>query len=171
MLRAGLILLLFIVQSCSHLGDSTSGGANSPYSSVREQESAAFEFDDFIHREGVIVFRSWNGNFIGTDCDTDLRFLPDLHVEMVEYGVTTATYKGTYHIDSDSQIAAKFTGFDHPWPTMVVRRKSAGLELLPADAGTGFVMGNRGSTTLPSNAGSYWPFQQIAAGGTIKSRD
>jgi hypothetical protein len=170
MTRRGLLLLILLAttgcqQSARNIAhtDDVPTDANSV--------SSIAEFDDVIHHDGVILFRSWNGHFIGTDCDTDLRFMPNLHVEMVEYGRKIATYKGTYQIDDKGQITVSFAGFDHPWPAMLIRRAATSLELVPASSGNEFVMGNRGNTTLPSNAGTYWPFRHIAANGKLKSGD
>jgi len=170
MTRRGLLLVILLAStSCQQSARDASHGNSFP--TETNTESPITEFDDVIHHDGVILFRSWNGHFIGTDCDTDLRFMPALHAEMVEYGEKVATYKGTYQIDDKGQITVSFAGFDHPWPAMLIRREATSLELVPASSSNEFVMGNRGSTTLPSNAGSYWPFRHIAANGKLKSGD
>jgi len=170
MTRRGLLLFILLTTASCHESARDASPGDAPTTDASSVAPIA-EFDDVIHRDGVILFRSWNGNFIGTDCDTDLRFMPDFHAEMDEYGQKVATYKGTYQIDANGEITVAFIGFEHTWPAMLIRRDATSLELVPDSGDKQFVMGNRGSTTLPSNAGTYWPFRPIAANGKVKSGD
>jgi hypothetical protein len=90
---------LFIAEGCKRSGGSlavspapskpavaTSSAAANP---IEGQLSPATPsaLNDEIRNRGSLTFRSWNGKWIGMDADTDLTFLPDGVIHMVEYGI------------------------------------------------------------------------------------
>jgi hypothetical protein len=125
--------------------------------------AAASDLDALIARKNRTTFRSWNGNWIGMDGDTDLTFLPGGAAHMVEYGDGVSDYDGTYSIDDEGDVTMSFPAFGHAWPVMTLRRDSVSLLLLPKNAADGFIMGNRGGVTFLSGQGSYWPFRPPGA--------
>lgn len=130
-------------------------------SQVTSTSPATIEFQERIHRNSVVTFRSWNGKALRMDSDTELAFFPDHTVEMLEYGFTLSRYTGTYRIRSNGEISVQFRDFRGTWPDMLLERAGTSLLLRPADPEVGFVMGNRGGATIPSGAGSYWPFREV----------
>jgi hypothetical protein len=130
---------------------------------VRSQRSPISDFQEQAAHNGSITFRSWNGKWIGFDGDTDLRFLPDGRVEMIEYGVGVTVYSGRYQIGGTATLSVEFKDFDHPWPAMLLERDDKSLLLQRADGSNAFIMGNRMGATF-SGGGTYWPFRAIPAG-------
>jgi hypothetical protein len=104
-----------------------------------------------VAHTGSILFRSFSGKEIGTDCDSDLKFLPDGTIKMAEYGYALQNYEGTYQLADDGTI------------TMRLTRDDTSLLLERADGKNGFIFGNRGGATIPASAGSYWPFRPPVA--------
>jgi hypothetical protein len=101
-------------------------------------------------RSNAIRFLSWNGRWIGTDLDTEIKLMSDGTVELTEYGVGVDTYAGTYSINENSELSLSLVGYATGWPTMRVYRDHSALLLAPADAS--------GRVT---RIGSRWPFRQV----------
>lgn len=97
----------------------------------------------------TITFLSWNGQWIGTDIDTEIRLMADGTVQLTEYGDAVDTYDGTYSIVNDFELMLSLKGYGAAWPTMRVHRDRSALLLARAD----------GSIHATRN-GSHWPFRQ-----------
>ena len=121
------------------------------------------ELDLAITKRGLVTFSSWQGRRIGADCDSEITFLPNHCAHMTEYGYAQDDYSGVYSFGSDGQITLACDGYGHPWPHLVLERDTDSLLLHPADADTGFVMGNRGGATLSGGLGSFWPFRPVSS--------
>jgi hypothetical protein len=128
---------------------------------VAENATPADQFEGAIAKKGSVLFRSWNGKTIGTDCDTEITFFPGGNVEMVEYGIGVNHYTGNYAIAKDGKISAEFKDFGQPWPVMILGQDTKGLVLRRADGKKGFIFGNRGGATVPGDAGTFWPFRAV----------
>lgn len=109
-----------------------------------------------------ILFRSWNGVWIGTDCDTEIKLLPGGAAILTEFGDGVDAYNGTCSVGPASQLTLTLKNYVGTWPAMLVYQDGADLLLMPAGGPTGFVFGNRGGATVRGNAGSFWPFRQVA---------
>lgn len=113
----------------------------------------------------AIRFLSWNGVWIGTDCDTEIELRGDGSVVLTEYGYGVDQYDGTYTVtansDGESEISLTLKEYQGSWPSMAVYTDQSELLLIPTEGEAGFVFGNRAGATVPSDAGSYWPFRQI----------
>jgi len=133
-----------------------------PIAAAPAAAPALDELESRVAKDGSLTFRSWNGKLIGMDNDTEITFLPNRVVHMTEYGYTPISYKGTDSVDAKGEVKAKFNGFNHEWPVMLVQKDSASL-LLSAKSGPGFVMGNRGGAYIPGGKGSYWPFRPVSS--------
>ena len=116
------------------------------------------QFHERLIDGGTITFRSFGGQWVGTDGDTDLHFTDDRNIVMIEYGVGVTTYHGTYEISQNGVIDAKFAGFPSEWPQMIIGRDDRSL-VLTTTAKRGFVFGGRGGAVLSSEDGPYWPFR------------
>jgi hypothetical protein len=124
--------------------------------------ATAAALNDAIRDRGAVTFRSWDGNWIGMDADTDLTFLPGGVVHLFEYGFGISSYRGTYAITDRGDVAAQVPKFGHPWPAMTLRHDARSLLLLPKQsADDDVVMGNRGGATVTPGQGSYWPFRPV----------
>ena len=108
-----------------------------------------------------IAFRSWNGKWIGMDCDTDVTLNADGTAVVTEYGYAVREYSGTYSVANSTELSLVLRDYDS-WPTMYVIPEDSDLLLMPTDSSGGFVMGNRAGATLPGGAGSFWPFRQLS---------
>ncbi len=123
--------------------------------------ATADDLTELIAARGSVTFRSWGGKWIGTDCDTDITFLPNQVAYMIEYGVGVKSYKATYSVDSTGQVTLRLKDFGHKWPVMILDLDAVSLRLRPTRGG-GLVMGNRGGATVIGGQGSYWPFRPIS---------
>src|SRR5262249_2115648 len=85
---------------------------------------AIVDFKSLLQKQGRITFLSWNGKWIGTDCDTDVTFLADGSVEMTGYGNAVRRFKGTYHLDSGGVVSLELSGLKEGWPAMVLDKDS-----------------------------------------------
>ena len=116
-----------------------------------------------------VKFRSWNGEFIGMDCDTEIELKADGTAVLTEYGLTIQTYEGTYSIADRTKLSLVLRNYEG-WPTMYVISTDSTLLLVSADNSDQFVFGNRAAATVPGDAGTFWPFRQLRA-KTIRSRN
>ena len=97
----------------------------------------------------AITFLSWNGEWIGTDVDTEINLMADGTVRLTEYGIGMDSYDGTYSINENSELLLSLAGYEGNWPAMRVYRDQSVLLLAPAD------------TSNATRIGSRWPFRQI----------
>lgn len=112
------------------------------------------EFHELLAKKVKVVFRSWNGKWIGTDCDTDVIFRPAEVVEVVEYRDAIARYEGKYSLDDDGVASLWFEGLSEPWLALVLERDSKSFLLRLNDSKQGLVNGYR-------RWDGYWPFRAI----------
>jgi len=129
-------------------------------SNVQEILDAAFA------DSGGILFRSWDGRWIGMDSDTDIELHADGNVVLTEYGYAVSKYDGTYSITvaadgTASDLRLSLKDYRGTWPVMAVYSDHSKLLLIPTDGSVGFVFGNRAGATVPDDSGSFWPFRQI----------
>jgi hypothetical protein len=127
-----------------------------------KQSSVVTAFNDLMMKEGLLTFRSWNGKLFGKDSDTDITFLPEHRVRMIEYGYVMNSYEGTYLLHANGEVTTKFNGFGHEWPVMILQQDSVSLLLRPKDPTTGFQMGHRAGATILGDQGTYWPFRPVS---------
>jgi hypothetical protein len=150
---AAFFALLAGLGSCRHEPEATPG------SGILDEPGPPLEaFRRRIDREGTIVFRSWEGRFIGTDCDWDLQFLPEGRIKMIENGEGVEIYRGTYRMDDRGTIETSFDRFPRPWPAMVLERDARSLFLRPRDAWYG-------GPEVSGRAPDLWPFRPISPEG------
>ena len=110
---------------------------------VREALDTAFSGTDSI------TFRSWNGKWIGTDCDTDVELKADGTAVLTEYSVAIYKYHGTYSISDLTKVSLKLRDYTSPYlPTMYLITDDSALLLVPADN---------------SNHAACWPLRQLPA--------
>lgn len=113
-----------------------------------------------------ILLQSWNGRWIGTDCDTNIELHADGNVVLTEYGYAISEYNGTYSITTAadgtaSELTISLKDYPGTWPVMAVYTDLSELLLMPTEGSAEFLFGNRGGATVPGGAGSFWPFRQI----------
>ena len=116
--------------------------------------------------DGFISFRSWNGKWIGTDCDTEMELHSDGKAVLREYGYAIRTCVGTYAVTPAAdeylpRLTLQLNEYQNSWPKMVLYRDKSELLLMPSPDSTNFVFGNRAGATVPGDTGSFWPFRQI----------
>lgn len=132
---------------------------------VSDVESA---LSDAFDEASLIRFRSWNGIWQGTDCDTDIELLPNRGLVLTEYGYAVRKYAGTYRIvpTDDGLTVLEFSfesDYHGSWPPLAVYAGASNLLLRPVAGSHDVVFGNRAGATLTSNPGLFWPFRQIPA--------
>lgn len=142
-----------------------------PVEQVRQGPEFVKRFEDQLRRDDSIIFRSWNGKWIGTDCDTELQVLPGSKVKMIDYGVGVEAYRGSFRLDERGGVTLMLEGYGRAWPGMVLGGDSKSLVLSPVDSSQGFQMGNRGGATVSGRDGSYWPFRSIPIGERNRFHD
>jgi len=111
--------------------------------------------------EDPILFFSWDGRWIGMDCDTDIRLHGDGTATLTEYGYAVRKYEGTYSTDAGPEVSLSLEDYRGVWPTMNVYSQNSTLLLVPSDGSTDFVFGNRSGGTVSGGAGSFWPMRQV----------
>jgi len=125
-------------------------------------------FNAEIDQNGSIAFRSWNGEWIGTDCDTELQFTAHGHVQMTEYGFGRDTYAGTYRIDDNGKIHLTFFDDLNPpfvgsFPELALGADPRSLLIRPDIKGTEYKEFNRNGETITECFSMYWPFRRVDA--------
>lgn len=113
-----------------------------------------------------VLLRSWDGRWIGMDCDTDIELHADGKAVLTEYGYAVTKYDGTYSITTapegtPSELTLSLKDYRGTWPVMAVYTDQSKLLLIPTEGSAEFVFGNRAGATVPGDAGSFWPFRQI----------
>lgn len=149
----------------------TLGCSNAPTSTGLPQSAKAIENPSTAIKTacadaGFISFRSWNGEWIGTDCDTEIELHSDGKTVLREYGYAINTYEGTYSVSTDteekpSELTFELNGHQGDWPNLILYRDQSKLLLMPTTDSTEFVFGNRSGAMVPGGAGSFWPFRRI----------
>src|SRR5665213_1647119 len=153
-------LQLVLIAGCasSSASSPTSARSSRVVPPVRVLNSA---FQEQIEHDGSLTFRSWNGRRLGMDDDTELRFLPNAKVEMIEYGFGVRGYRGTYQLDDAGKLTTDFEQLEHPWPAMLLERDDKSLILLRGDGMNVLPTGGHTGAILPDGAGKYWPFRMV----------
>jgi hypothetical protein len=108
-----------------------------------------------------VPFRSWNGKWIGTDCDTEIVLHRDGRVSLTEFGYGVDDYEGRFTIESDATITLDLKDYGSDWPRMSLYKDESSLLLIPADGKAGFLFGDRAGATVPNDAGTFWPMRQL----------
>lgn len=122
---------------------------------------ATVAFDARMNQNGSVTFRSWNGKAYRMDSDTEIVFFPDQTAQMLEWGFSVTHYAGTYHLEPDGHVTATFHDYQPGWPAMILDVDGESLILRPIED-QGFIVGTRGSATIPKDANGFWPFRLIA---------
>jgi|GEM_PF-3545049 len=123
-------------------------------SAAQSKPEMIAEFHSLLAKSEKIKFRSWNGEWFGTDCDTDIVFLPDEAVEVTEYRYVDVSYKGTYELGDDGSVSLRLIGLNTAWPAMVLAKDAKSLLLRPRDP-------KQGSVSSDHLRGRCWPFRVI----------
>jgi hypothetical protein len=137
-------------------------GCHSRSARSKPDYSAIAEFNDLLANRGKLTFLSWGGQWVGTDCDTDLTFMPGGVVEMTGYGYTVNTFAGTYQIDAERVVSLQLPTLPNGWPPMVLEKDSASLLLRSKDPAQGSAAGSRRGAALRGGEKSYWPFRLVS---------
>jgi hypothetical protein len=131
-----------------------------PVAGRPEGVAAVAEFNDLLAARGRVSFLSWDGRWVGTDCDAEFTFLPGGNVEMTSYGFAVQRYRGTYRIDGDGVVLLQLAGREPSWPPMVLERDSRSLILRPRDKPNASTLEGSGVAPRGDNW-SYWPFRHV----------
>jgi hypothetical protein len=126
------------------------------------EPASAFDWNERVREYGSITFRSWNGEWIGTDCDTDLTFVSDSAAHLLEYRDGIVHYEGTYHIEPNGEVTLRFENRPSGWPVMLLERDTTSLLLRPRWGHLGGVIGPGRGDPLMDGEGSFWPFRPVA---------
>jgi len=119
---------------------------------TRTKSELVTGFNEQLAKEGRIEFRSWNGKWIGTDCDTDIVLRSGGIVEVVEYADAIARYEGKFQLDNDGVVSLHFEGIQTRWPVLMLEKDAKSLILRPKDRKVeSEASGRRGY--------GYWPFR------------
>jgi hypothetical protein len=93
---------------------------------------ALAELEARISRDGFVLFRSYNGRWIGTDMDVDLQFLPDRRFKCVRYEVAVSTFRGAWRTGPSGEIHLDGDGERPHWPALELLWDSRSLVLRDA---------------------------------------
>lgn len=114
--------------------------------------------EDEFSDSNVIRFLSWNGQWIGTDCDTEIQLAADATVLLTEYRDAIDRYNGTYAISESGELTLSLKGYPAGWPTMRVYRDGTMLLLVPTAGSTGVGLG----WSEPTFPARFWLFRQLS---------
>jgi hypothetical protein len=126
-----------------------------------------FDLNEFVTERGSLTFRSYDGKCIGSDCDTEITFMPDQVAYLVGFNDDVAGYKCTYTIDSKGQVRLQFLNSPYEWLVMVLRRDATSLLLRPC----GWREGVFTSRAERSRRGKYWPFRPVSEDEETRTRE
>lgn len=118
------------------------------------------DFNKQLKEYKSIIFRSWNGKWIGTDCDADITFLQNHDVKLTRYGYVQFDYFGTYNINENLEVSCNFKNYNPKWLIMNLKKDSISLLLYPKNDSC-IIMGNRGGEPIVNNNECFWPFRQV----------
>jgi hypothetical protein len=85
-------------------------------------------------------------------------FSDDGRVLMTEYGYAPVNYSGTYSMDDNGTITAKFEKYPGQWPKMMFGKVDGRILLFRSDDATGLVFGGRGGAVETAEMKPFWPF-------------
>jgi hypothetical protein len=131
------------------------------YRAARANPATAADVNDLIGKRGSLTFRSWDGRWIGTDCDTDITFLPDQVVYIIESGIVVQQFKGTYRIDAGGEVTIRLDDPRKKWPIMLLDRDTLLLRLRPQRRSLSFLKSDWHEATIWDGKNSYWPFRPV----------
>jgi len=120
--------------------------------------------DTLLSKKKTVTFVSRSGKFYGMDSDTELTFLPDRKVHLVEYGYAVSKYDGVYTADAEGVISLQLDNRRSPWPPMVLQFANGDYYLNTKSGASGFVMGDRAGATETSEMKPFWPFRLVEEG-------
>jgi hypothetical protein len=131
------------------------------YRAGNAKAASPTDLKDLISKRGSVTFRSWNGVWIGTDCDTEITFLTNQVAWLIEYRDAIDRYKGTYQIDPEGQITIHLDDPGKKWPVMVLEHDSTSLRLRPRTRSWNFMRTRPFEATIWDGQDSYWPFRPV----------
>jgi hypothetical protein len=99
-----------------------------------------------------IVFRSFNGEWQGFDCDTDIELKRDGDAIVTAYRNAIKRVECSYSIQDGRVLVVNIVDARLDWPSMFLLRDDTTLLLYPAD-----------SKTLQGDSAIYWPLRQLRA--------
>jgi len=105
-----------------------------------------------------VSFKSWDGKLKGGDCDMILHFEKDSKVVLEYRSVGIMRYKGTYQLDADGKIWARFPKLNQPWPIMELETDEQDLLLHRIDGYTSWLPRHHPGSKDPDTLG-FWPFR------------
>ncbi len=108
-----------------------------------------------------LVFRSFNGKWIGSDNDTEFVFRPDGRVTLVEYDVALFKYEGEYKIDQQGELVIKMYDYEFGPPNLLLRNDGVSLFLIPSHGGLDFSEDSDPPEEVIAQIGRYWPFRAV----------
>ena len=96
-----------------------------------------------------ISFRSYDGQWIGMDCDIEIELKPNGTVVLTWYSNAKTVYDGTYSIQG-LELSLSFKNYNAgSWPSMYFLRDGPTLQLVPTP------------NTIRYHSGQEWPYRQI----------
>jgi len=112
----------------------------------------------------TVSFGSRAGHFYGMDSDTELSFLSDGKVVLLEMGCTDTTYQGSYTVEDRGVISLQMEKRYGDWPSMVMTRKGIDLYLRTEDGYDDIIWGQRAGGASSWDMKPFWPFKMALSG-------
>ena len=170
LIRSTLISLLLTSMASCRFSEGASDVRIALPASAKPVPNADSLFTDRFRTHDRIVFRSFNGRWVGTDCDAEIRLFPDRKAILTAYGVGVTHYDADYSYGpiQDNQSATvqfTFTGQavdDSPleFPKLQLYVDGSELILVPAEGTNGYVRVD--DPIDPRNLeGLNWTFRQV----------
>jgi hypothetical protein len=131
---------------------SMSAPASAPVSAVEAR----------LEQRGSVSFRSFDGQALALDSDTEITLYRDRSAHMFEHGFRDRHYRGRYTLAPDGRLAVTFHELRRPWPVMHLREEGGRLRLHPESLDAGAPLGNREAAAMPRGGRGFWPFAMLS---------
>ena len=122
---------------------------------VNDNLKAAFD------ESSELVFRTFNGEWVGTDCDVDILLHPDGNAHLTVYGNAVHESDGTYAFSSANRVTFDFPTAYTRLPDMDAYNDGSGYILVPAKNTEGFIRGDEYRDGRDQWDGLSWTFKTI----------
>jgi hypothetical protein len=128
-----------------------------PSERVEPGPVAAKRLREVLERDGSVIFRSFDGRWIGTDGDTDLQLSRGGKGNLIHFSVGIVKSPAAYVISDDGRLTVSLED-GKSWPAMELTWDRRSLVLKAVD---------------PPGArpAEYWAFREIPASGRNRVHD
>lgn len=119
------------------------------------------EFRAAFSESSKLVFRSFNGEWVGMHCDADILMQHDGTAHLTVYGDAVNETDGSYVFTTANRITFNFPNAYTKLPDMDAYNDGTAYILVPADGTDGFIRGDEYSDGRDQWDGLNWTFRTM----------